>query len=144
MWWGAYWVRIIGDCKVLFEFFFRRWNDIVRQLELVLIRCVNYSDGRIVFQHFLKKEAHASDWIKLHVGAQHWEIGSYRVFVLSLDRNLCRQGSFESFRLFLRSYLFKVGAGGLGGRHGGVIGIGHRPTCALVEISTGEGSGLES
>jgi len=114
------------------------------QLDLFIIGCVSNSNCRIMCYHLFKKELHACDRVKLCASTRHRKVGTYHVFMCSLDRNSCHRGGFESFRLVLGFYLFTSGAGSLGGHHGGVIGIGHRPMGALVEISMGESGGLES
>jgi len=140
----ADWAGVISHSEVLFEFCLQHWDNVVCQLKLLVVSCINHCNHWVIFKHLLKEETHACNRVELGVGTQHQKIGANRVFVCSLNWNSCNWGSFESFRLVFTFDLLKSSAGGLGSRHGGVIGISHQPTGTLIEISTGEGGGLES
>ncbi len=127
----------------LFKIGFVRREWVLLNNQLGLIGWINNNNGRFMFNELGEESAHAGCWVKLSVGTRRREIDSHRIRMRPFDRRCFTDSSLESFRLVTTGYSLKWGVGGLGGRHGGIIRRGHRPTRIHVEKPTGRMSDLE-
>jgi len=125
---------ISGYRKELFERVFLGWNRIRRKDPLGLSGWI-YNDYQWFSLDKLGKEgAHVGDRIELHVGIGCWEIGMDRKGVGPFNHDFFRLHCLKLFSLARVPNYFERGVSSLGGHHGGITRVGHRPTRKHVEF----------